>query len=115
MRGYRQYAQYCDAVLSNVATAYFYVSCGNAIDDIYESSDTLISFDVSNNDNWCTNGGITTFHLINAMTTSGTGLAYVVEDCLGDNCPGGTPYATGDARITTWDTTNGHMKLGVKI
>ena len=111
---HRQYAQYCDAVLSNVATAYFYVSCGNAIDDIYESSDTLISFDVSNNDNWCTNGGITTFHLINAMTTSGTGLSYVVEDCLGDNCPGGTPYATGDARITTWDTTNGHMKLGVK-
>lgn len=111
---HRQYAQYCDAVLSHTATAYFYVSCGNAIDDIYESTDTLISFDVSNNDNWCTNGGITTFHLLNAMTTSGTGLFYVVDDCLGDNCPDGTPYTTANARITTWDTTNGQMKLGVK-
>lgn len=108
--GHRDYDQYCNGVYNYTATAYFYVSCGNAIDDDWTVLDTLVKKNVGTNDAPCSNGGVTTWHLLGNLTTSGTGLNIPVYNCLGG---GGCPGVTADsfAKITAWDTLTGAFTL----
>lgn len=108
---HRSYNQLCSGVITNTATAYFYVSCGNAIDDIINTADTTVVGDVAGNDNPCTNGGLTTWHLYTAPTSHGSGLTVQTYSCLIGGCPEATLVTTADAKITSWDTTTGQFVL----
>lgn len=101
----RQYDQSCDGIFANTATTYYYVSCGNAIDDVFDMFDSTKQIRPYDNDNVCTNGGISTWHLATNPTVSGTGLSIGIYECLGDGCPSGV--LEPGAIITAWDTMTG--------
>lgn len=105
---HRDYDQNCDGVFNYTATAYFYVSCGNAIDDDWTTLDTIFKENVGGNDAPCSNGGVTTWHILNHLTSHGTGLSIAPFNCIG-GCPGSTPDT--DALITAWDTITGAFTL----
>lgn len=101
---HRYYIKYCDGVPTDTPTVFFYVSCGNAVADIFGALDTLFTGNVEQNDDICTNGGSTTWHPLADSTAHGTGLNIPIYECFA-NCPTATPIVGG--KIIAWDTLTG--------
>lgn len=101
---HRFYTKLCDGVPVDTATVFIYVTCGNAVNDIVGALDTIVSGNVYQNDDVCTNGGLTTWHLLGDSLAHGTGLNIAIYDCFAD-CPNVTPIVGG--KITAFDTVNG--------
>lgn len=101
---HRFYTKNCDGVPVDTATVFIYVTCGNAVNDIVGALDTIVSGNVYQNDDVCTNGGLTTWHLLTDSTAHGTGLNITVYECFAD-CPNVTPII--GAKVTAWDSTTG--------
>jgi hypothetical protein len=103
----RPYAQLCDADTVNKARVYFNVICALAVNDEFSTQGDTVNANVSTNDIACTNGGITTYHLVSNPTAHGYGLNIPVYQCSGD-CPSGTTIV---AHLTHWDTLTGAFTL----
>jgi hypothetical protein len=104
---FRNYDQFCNGIYNKTATVYFYVSCGNAINDTWTTLDTLFLEDVAMNDAACSNGGSSTWHILNNLTAHGV-VSIAPFNCVGD-CPGIT--ADPVVKIVSWDTITGSFTL----
>ena len=103
----RPYAQLCDADTVNKARVYFNVICALAVNDEFSTQGDTINANVSTNDIACTNGGISTYHLVSNPSAHGYGLNIPVYQCSGD-CPSGSTIV---AHLTHWDTLTGAFTL----
>ena len=103
----RPYAELCDADTVSRARVYWNVICALAVNDEFSTQGDTVNANVSTNDIACTNGGITTYHLVSNPTAHGYGLNIPIYQCSGD-CPSGTTIV---AHLTHWDTLTGAFTL----
>ena len=108
-QSYREYYQKCDGVVNDSAIVYVYHVCGQAFPDEFETSDSNFVGDVTGNDIRCSNTGISTWHLLDNPTSSGTGLNIALYDCDGVGCPEVTSVA--NQKIVAWDTLTGKYTI----
>ena len=99
------YELLCDGIVFPEATAYFSISCGAAVGDGFSSLliNTPFEGGVSDNDFTCTNGGMTSYHLVEDDTLNGAVVAGT-EDC-------DSGITINDVTITTWDQNTGNFTI----